>query len=309
MTTVVLGLLGYTLLLAAAVPRLLAGASWPARAPRVALLLWHAAGLSVLMALIAATTLLSLPARALWRGVDEVARACMGMVRATYCPTSLPGVVAPIALGLLGMVALRIVLVGAKQRRRTHRWRREHRRGLSLLPTDANGVTVVPHSVPTVYTLPGRKPRVVMTSATATRLTPAQRAAAEAHERAHIDGRHHVALGLARLLEQALPGVPLFHVIRAQTSRLLEMAADDRAAACHGPHALLSAIAAVATSPVPGEALGVSGADPVERVQRLLTPARPASVTWRATATAGAALLLCLPVLAVVLPVVATIAL
>jgi Zn-dependent protease with chaperone function len=276
-----LGLIAYLVVLAAAVPPLLARARWVSGAPRLALLSWQAACLAALTAFAATAMLLSLPARGLWRGIAALARTCMHLVRATYCPASVPGFVAPVAVTLLLVVVGWAGLLGATQHWRTRRWRRSHRQRLDLLPAGADGVTVVPHAVPTVYTVPGAHARVVMTTAVAERLSAAQRAVALAHEQAHLAGRHDLAVGFTRLLERAFPGVPLFRAAREQTGRLVEIIADDRAAARHGRTALLGAITTV-------------------------TPARPAPARCRAAAWLAAALLPALPLLALALPVLAT---
>jgi hypothetical protein len=301
-----LALIAYLVVLALAVPPLLARARWVARTPRVALLSWQAACLSALTAFAATAVLLSLPARGLWRGIAALARTCMQLVRATYCPASVPGFVAPVAAILLLTVVGWAALLGATQHWRTRRWRRCHRQRLDLLPAGPDGVTVVPHTVPTLYTVPGAHARVVMTTAATERLSAAQRAGALAHEQAHLAGRHDLPVGFTRLLERAFPGVPLFRAAREQTGRLVEMIADDRAAERHGRTALLGALTAVAASTPPAGGLAASGADPLERVRRLLTPTRPAPAGCRAAACLAAALLPAVPLLAIALPVLVT---
>lgn len=303
MTTVALGLIAYMVLLATVLHRPLAGARWAGRMPRLALLVWTAAILSLLTAFAVTTLLLSLPARTVWQGIGSLVRVCMDLVRATYCPTSLPGPVGTIALTLLGAVATWGAVLAVRQRWCTSKWRRGHRRRLDLLTTDADGVTVVPHRAPMVYTVPGRRARLVMTTAATNRLNPQQRAAALAHEHAHLDGKHSLLVGFARLLERAFPGVPLLRAAREQICLLVEMAADDCAAARHGRAALLGAITTVAAVPPREGVLAASGADTVARASRQLSPVRPVPSAVPATVGAFAVLLPLLPILAVVLPV------
>ncbi|WP_370369937.1 hypothetical protein [Catenulispora sp. GP43] len=52
-----------------------------------------------------------------------------------------------------------------------------------------------------------------------------------AHERAHVHGRHHLAIAFADAMEAAFPRIALFSVGRTQTARLVELAADDAACA------------------------------------------------------------------------------
>jgi Zn-dependent protease with chaperone function len=307
MTTVAFGLLAYIVAAATLTPRLLAQRAWPRQMPRLGLGLWQAACVSVLMAFVVAALLLSLPARTVWHGIGAFVRVCMDLLRATYCPTSLPAFLAPVAMGLLATLAAWVGLLGVAQHWHTRRWRRNHRRRLRLLATEEDGVTVVSHPTPTVYAVPGPRGQVVMSSAAAQRLTAAQRAAALAHERAHLTGRHHLAVGCSRALERAFPGVPLFRAAHQQTSRLVELIADDRAVARHGRRALVGAIAAVAGSPMPGAgALAASGADTVERVQRLLAPPRTVPRLWRDTAVTATLLVLAAPALTVSLPMLVT---
>jgi Zn-dependent protease with chaperone function len=306
MITVALALLGYAATLAIGLPRVLAQAAWPSRAPAAGLLLWQAANLSTVLSFTTAVGLTTLPLRPLWHTVDQALHACMSLIRATYCPSNIPRPLAAFLGLLLLVMLLRICLVGFRQHRRTSRWRREHRRLLDLLAHDTHGIAVIPHPVPAVYTLPGRHPRVVMTSATTTSLTREQRAAALAHERAHITGHHDVLIRFASTLERALPGIPLFRAAREQTARLAEMIADDHAATRAGRESLIGALVSVACTPTTTHVLHMSGGDTLERVQRLLTPVDTATIAWRYGIGALAALLIAFPALAVVLPVVIT---
>ena len=115
-----------------------------------------------------------------------------------------------------------------------------------------------------------------------------------AHEHAHLAARHHRWLTAAALVAQALPLVPLLRDAPARVGRLLEMDADELAAAHHEPRVIASALVAVATPlrdrrharygaprPVPrGSAASRRPSDALARVQRLLRP--PAGLPARA---------------------------
>ncbi|MFD0572747.1 M48 family metalloprotease [Kitasatospora gansuensis] len=77
-------------------------------------------------------------------------------------------------------------------------------------------------------------------------LTPPQLAAALAHERAHLTGRHHLAACAAEALAGTFARLPLGRLVSAEVRTLLEMAADDRALRGHSPRALATAMGVVA---------------------------------------------------------------
>ena len=61
-----------------------------------------------------------------------------------------------------------------------------------------------------VYCLPGRPNTIVISRPALTALTEAQMDAVLTHERAHLDGHHHLLLASTRALARALPGSQLF---------------------------------------------------------------------------------------------------
>jgi beta-lactamase regulating signal transducer with metallopeptidase domain len=105
-----------------------------------------------------------------------------------------------------------------------------------------------------------------------------------AHQRAHLAGRHHLALAFTRALVKLLPRVPLFPLAAEQVARLVEMCADDTAARAHSPATVLDAVLALcgaggpAAEPArsviaPQAAVGASGVAVLTRVERLAVPA------------------------------------
>ncbi|WP_040816684.1 M56 family metallopeptidase [Nocardia concava] len=134
------------------------------------------------------------------------------------------------------------------------------------------------------YCVAGDPPTVVVTSGVIAALGPDQLAAVLAHERAHVDGRHHLILMLTRGLATVVPWLRLFTVGAAEVARLLELCADDVAARTHGPGAVRQALITLSKSAVePVGALGVGDAAVTGRLERLAswrhpTPATPKGV-------------------------------
>src|SRR6185295_18393248 len=73
-------------------------------------------------------------------------------------------------------------------------------------------------------------------------LDPGQLDAVLAHERAHLAGRHHRLLALARIGRLVLPFLPLMRNADEQVARLVELHADDAAARARDPRLLATAL-------------------------------------------------------------------
>ena len=299
MITVLLAV--FALTFAVAVPRMLAGARWAYRAPRLGLLAWQATAAAVLTATVAAATAALLHYRS-DHGVllpGGVWRLCLDALSGAH---GRPGqVVAVAGLVLLGVMAVRLV-AGATRLADAVRRRRRHRRLLRLVGearTDL-GVTVLAHPNPAAYLLPGWPDRVVVTSGALTRLPEAELAAVLAHERAHAAGRHHRLCAVAGVLHHAYPRVPVFTQAHTQVARLVELCADEVAARAQSPLALARALVTMAeAAATPPGVLAAGGGDTAERITRLLHPPRRLPVTARATLAATFTALPVLPVLVV----------
>jgi Zn-dependent protease with chaperone function len=131
------------------------------------------------------------------------------------------------------------------------------------------GAVVLDQDAPAVYCLPGRV--VVSTGALAV-LAPGQLAAALAHERAHLRGRHQAMLTWAAALGRAFPVVPLLARVGPQLAVLAEMAADDAATRQHSPGDLAAALVTLARAGARASALTAGGPAAIARVERLLAP-------------------------------------
>lgn len=277
-------LLAYAALLLTAAAPALARAGWPNRAPRLAVAAWLAVTGSALASVILAGLAPVLPAVRVSGHLTRLLTDCVAALRTQY---GSPGRAAVAGAGL--MLALAVIarvswcalatLAGASRARRRHR----RRLRLAGRADRRLGALVVGHHQPAAYCLAGRRQPIVLTSAALTALGDAQLAAVLAHERAHQRGRHHLLVTLAGSLAAAFPRVATLRRAHEQITRLVELLADDAAAAAS--HRLNVAEALLALSaPAPVAALGAGGPATAARVRRLIAGPQPLS---RAAATAG----------------------
>jgi beta-lactamase regulating signal transducer with metallopeptidase domain len=167
----------------------------------------------------------------------------------------------------------------------------------------------VEHAQPAAYCVAGRQPTVILTTGAVQALDAAQLDAVLAHERAHLTGRHHRLLALARIGREVLPFLPLMRDAEEQVARLVELHADDAASRARDPRLLATALVVLAApaSPVPGLAAGVT--DAVQRIHRLLGPSEPLGRVRRQLLRATAATFALTPVLLALTPAVVALAL
>lgn len=171
------------------------------------------------------------------------------------------------------------------------------RRHLAVVRPYRNGETLVilDEPAPRAFAVPGRPGTVVVSSGLVRSLTPEERLVVLAHERAHLDRRHHRYTLIADLAVAVLPFArPFAASVRHSTERW----ADEIAAATVGNRQLVGetiAKTALAAGPVGTFAFG--GDHIVNRVETLLSPAMQPprgaaamSVLGCATALGGAAL-------------------
>ncbi|MFD6877746.1 MULTISPECIES: M56 family metallopeptidase [unclassified Streptomyces] len=177
--------------------------------------------------------------------------------------------------------------------RHFHVWR-VARRALVSLPD--RSVAVLPDDAAFAFALPGRRERIVVSTGMLAELDGRERRALFAHERAHLDSRHHRFLLAARLAACANPFLrPLYASVAYTTERW----ADEEAAAVTGSRrgvARAVAKAALVRVSAPSRALAhFAAAGPVpRRVAALLAPGpaalrRPPVFTAAGLAVWGAA--------------------
>jgi Zn-dependent protease with chaperone function len=279
-------LLVFGVLLAEPLSRALAVARWPARDPVGALLVWQAVGLAGGLSLVGAGIVYGLaplgpdlpaalralaarPSAVLWLPLDHILALLAG-------------------LALTGWL-LAVLAVTAS---RTLRVRRRHRDLLDVLATPwpaVPGARVLDHPVPVAYCLPGRRSRLVLSAGALDALDPVQVDAVLAHERAHLRERHDLVVLPFVAWGATAPFVRGMVCAQVAVAALIEMRADDVAAARVAPAELAGALRAVGGA-VPAAALSSFSAALDRRLGRIVAhPAplpMPAKVLVRVTAAA-----------------------
>lgn len=298
----------HLLLLAVAIcvaaPRVLAGAGWVHRSPRLGIAAWYATLLAVATAVLGAAVawlapwqVANAPVCVAWRWCTEAARGGYGAAGrlAFYAILSVAVAVAAWMAATIG----RAVGAGAQRRR-------EHLRTLNLAgrPSPELGATVVEHPQPAAYVVAGHRRRVVVTTGALQALSADELAAVLAHERAHAAGRHDLIIDGIRLLQRAFPNSALLACARGELGRLVEMRADDVAARSHARISLaraLVAMAATITQPAAASPAGLAlvlaatGGDALARMNRLLDPPKPLRRAHRCSLAGGLGLLAAAP--------------
>src|SRR3984957_20648686 len=136
-----------------------------------------------------------------------------------------------------------------------------------------------------------------------------QLAAVLAHERAHLAGRRHWLVAMARIGRAVLPFLPLMRDAEKQVARLVELHADDAAPRPRDPRFLPTALVVLPTAASPAPALAAGTTDSVQRIHRLLGPCEPLGPVRRQVLRATAVALALTPVLLALTPAVVALAL
>jgi Zn-dependent protease with chaperone function len=271
----------YAVVVGFAGPTGLRRAEWPLRAPQLGAAAVLAAALSVPVALVLAGVTVALPASAMSADLGQVIGACLARLRAAY---GTPGGALTVILGqLLSLAtATRIAWAGARLAHRRRTEQRRHHLLVRMASHQRPGLPALVLDCPrtAAYSIAGRHPAVVVTSAAIDLLTETQLGAVLAHENAHLHARHHRWQIAAALAAAALPVVPLLREAPALVGRLLEMHADELAAGHHERRVLASALVAVASAGGPTSAAPLrsaseptpAGIDAAARIRRLLSP-------------------------------------
>jgi Zn-dependent protease with chaperone function len=285
-------------------------ARWTPRAPSLAIATYLAAGWSVLAALGLAGLTLAVHAPALSGGLSRLIGACVLRLRETY---GTPGgaAVAGLGLTLAGAVVARTALTATTHYRAAWRQALLHAQTAQLAgrPEPSLGAVLLEHGEPVAYCVAGRHPTVILSTGAVRALDPAQLGAVLAHERAHLAGRHHTLMALARIGRLVLPFLPLMRDADAEVTRLVEMHADDAAARTHDPRSLATALVVLATGASPDHVLAAAATDSVQRIHRLLRPAEPLGPVPRQLVRLAAAAFGLTPVLLALAPALLALAL
>ncbi|MEH0638242.1 M56 family metallopeptidase [Streptomyces bottropensis] len=286
----------YTLLVGFAAPHLLLRAGWTHRAPALALTVWHALALSFALGSALTAYHLFMPMRHAHEGLLGLLHSC-GFDMGAGGPA--PDTAGRLAVAL--PAALGTVLAGSFtfQVARARRARSRHREAVDLVGRRSArlGATVLPYDVPAAYCLPGRRPRIVVSEAAVRELAPEQLAAVLEHERAHVAGRHHLALAATAAFHSVFLLLPLARHAREQTALLLELVADDRALRAHSDDALATAMYEMAAARTPKGAFAAGGRTVLIRMRRILGPRTAPHPALRSVMVTASAAVVLMPLL------------
>jgi Zn-dependent protease with chaperone function len=253
----------------------LARATWVDRAPRAAVALWQALGISALIASIGSGLCVAVE-----RYHVGFAGGLAQIVDSVRNGHPLQGLGLPDALGLtlaadlafvLGCMLVVVVLRIASSRAR-------HRHLVDLLarPTP-DGVSVLDHPAAVAYCVPGIRSRIVISAGAIELLDFRELHAVVAHERGHAHEAHGLVMLPLVCLSRTLGFIPYARLAPAAVAGLLEMAADDYAARHASRAALASALVSMATGGAqPSCGFALTGGSIPRRVDRLLREPRGA---------------------------------
>jgi hypothetical protein len=272
--------------------------------PRTAIAWWLLTAAGVATASVAGVLLLVLPGHGPADAVIRLLHDCWAAVGHDDLPALDP--IAGTAAGLVLAVATGwLAVTWLARRRRRSVLHRRHLTALRLAGArDTRPVPTLwlPDERPIAYSLGGRRSLVVASDGLAARLTERELGAVLAHERAHVLGRHHLLTGCSEVLGRTLRFVPLMRELPGATRLLVELAADQAAAAQCGREPLRSALVSIRAVDGPRRALAMAGGDTAIRLSRLETGS---STAPRLTTVAGGlAAFLAPPAIAVALVLV-----
>jgi Zn-dependent protease with chaperone function len=292
-------LLGYAVLLLSAGASGLARARWVDRAPRLAVAAWLALTSSAAASVALGGLALVVPTMRVSADLAGLLAACVMALRARYAH---PGGAALAGAGaVLGLAVIaRVTWCTAGTLARAALARRRHRRVLAMAGRRDGrlGAIVLDHHEAAAWCLPGAGRQVVLTTAALGALDEVQLGAVLAHERAHQRGRHHLLVSLAGSLAAAFPRVRAFRHGHEQVVRLVELLADDAAAATSPRLKVAEALLALAApAPAGAAALGAGGSVTAARIRRLIAAPAPLGRPRAATGLTAVAALAAFPIL------------
>jgi Zn-dependent protease with chaperone function len=302
-------------MLAWPVPVMLSRARWPARAPKTALILWQAIALAGGLSMIGAMLTWGLEPLG-----DNLLAGLRGLTAllASYEPAPGLDLIHVFALSAALLLGVHLVFTLLLTYYRIAKQRHRHRMLLNLLSSpakDSPKTLVINHPAPVAYCLPGGSGSVtVLSEGLMELLTPAELQSVLQHERAHLNQRHHLLLWAFAAWRAALPWLPTSQLAQRAVNELIEMLADDAALETTDRQTLIRAVALVAGGERPGgAAVGAPAREllsPEEaqaltsahRLRRLLTPMAPLGSAAQTLVVAGAALLLAVPTVLLIVP-------
>ncbi|MFF5706955.1 M56 family metallopeptidase [Streptomyces sp. NPDC012794] len=287
--------LGLALITGLVIPWLLVRARWAQQVPRMGLAAWIVCGAVFALATAMLPAQLLLPAESSHRLIDAVMTLTPPSGARLAAASGREALAAAAALAVLTVPVTGFV----RELARARRARGRHAELLRLVGRyDAGlGVTVLEDARPAVYCLPGRSRRVVVSSGALEVLTEQELAAALAHERAHIGGRHHLLVAAAGAYCAVFRRLPLARIGGRAVPLLLEMAADDRALRGCSSDALATALYALASGRAPRRAFAAGGPSAAVRMRRILGPRRAGRPVLRGVLAVAAAVSTVVPLM------------
>ncbi|WIX98038.1 M56 family metallopeptidase [Amycolatopsis mongoliensis] len=240
-------------------------------APGTAIACWLLTAIGVLAGTVAGVLLLVLPGHGPADAVIRLFHDCWSAANHDDLP-GLDPLVGAVSGTVLVTALGRLVLASLRRRRRRHVLHRRHLTALQLVGArDTRPVPTLwlPEARPIAYSLGGRRALVVASDGLAARLTERELRAVLAHERAHVRGHHHLLTGWAETLGRTLRFIPLMRELPGAMGLLVELAADQAAAAQCGREPLRSALMAIRAMDGPPRALAMAGGDTAIRLNRL----------------------------------------
>ena len=178
--------------------RLLHEAQWVRRAPGLGIVVWQALSASVVLASVLAGLALAFPVLPVGVSIASLIEACVMALRQQYqtpggMALSVAGAV--FALAIIARVGF-CITVALRTARRDRAI--QHQQIDSAARYDETWkVSVLEHTIPAVYCIPGRRSKVVFTSGALSRLDHNQMRAVIAHEHAHVRRHDRSAAGAA----------------------------------------------------------------------------------------------------------------
>jgi Zn-dependent protease with chaperone function len=191
--------------------------------------------------------------------------------------------IAAAATAALLMLAVRFVVAGVRRLSAL----RDAYRLAAALPASGGELAVIDHPSQHAYAVPGRPGRIVVSTGLLRSLDSGQRRAVLAHERAHLNHRHHLHQTVAHL---AAAANPLLRRLPAAVALSTERWADEDAAATCRRDTVADALAhaAVGARLLAASAVVLAAAvtDVADRVVALRAPA-PRLTLWRVALLLG----------------------
>ncbi len=307
-------------LLAVPVPRILSTAAFRSRSPWSAMILWQAIALAGGLSIVGAPLVYGLApfGDSLVQAVSEVGRLMLAEDYSALAEREVhPTHIFSLCLGVV--VGAHLLLTLLRTYMRVLASRRRHRDMVRLLSTPVDGspgadlgkhtglgdqlddAHVIEHDAPLAYCLPGRTSSssvTVLSRGLLNQLSGEELAAVVAHERTHLQQRHHLLTMAFDAWYRALPWLPTTRYGREAVLELTEMLADDGALQKHSREDLLRSLALSSPEEAPEDAeLGqhTSALITGVRLKRLISPPEPLGRPAVSGVVASAAALLLVP--------------